>query len=79
VAVDSANYTNATNTSAARLATFGPNNWTVSGQKRTMVVTITNVQNNMYVRTRGSNLPASVPAETDAQGNPLNDWDPENS
>ncbi|MDI4665581.1 hypothetical protein K9U40_14800 [Xanthobacter autotrophicus] len=79
VAPTSGNYTNATNTTAAAFATFGPNNWTVSGQKRTMVVTITNVQNNMYVRARGSNLPASVPAETDAQGNPLNDWDPENA
>ena len=47
--------------------------------KRTMVVTIPNVQNNMYVRVRGSNLPPGTPRETDAQGNPLNDWDPENS
>ncbi|MBP2147840.1 hypothetical protein [Xanthobacter flavus] len=79
VAPTSANYTAGTNASAAIIATFGPSTWKARGTKRTMTVTIPNVQNNMYVRVRGSNLPASVPAETDAQGNPLNDWDPENA
>ncbi|MFS8035460.1 hypothetical protein ACI7BZ_00590 [Xanthobacter sp. AM11] len=79
VSPDSANYTAGTNTSAAVIATFSASNWKARGAKRTMVVTIPNVQNNMYVRVRGSNLPASVPAETDAEGNPLNDWDPENT
>lgn len=79
VAPANANYTSGTNSSAAAFATFSPSTWTASGQKRTMVVNITNVQNNMYVRARGSNLPPGVPAETDAQGNPLNDWDPENA
>lgn len=79
VAPNSGNYTNGANPTAQILATFNSGNWTASGTKRTMVVTITNVQNNMYVRTRGSNLPPSTPAETDAQGNPLNDWDPENA
>lgn len=79
IAADNANYTNATNSTASIYASFGPNNWTVNGQKRTMVVTIANVQNNMYVRTLGSNLPPSTPAETDAKGNPLNDWDPLNA
>ncbi|MEP9356903.1 hypothetical protein ABLE93_25570 [Xanthobacter sp. KR7-65] len=79
VAPSSANYTNASNPTAASFASFDATKWTAKGQKRTMVVTIANVQNNMYVRARGSNLPASVPAETDAQGNPLNDWDPENA
>ncbi|QRG08060.1 hypothetical protein EZH22_06875 [Xanthobacter dioxanivorans] len=78
VAPTNANYTSGTNTTAATFATFSPSTWTANGTKRTMVVTIQNVQNNMYVRARGSNLPASTPAETDAQGNPLNDWDPEN-
>ncbi|MFG1302074.1 hypothetical protein V5F49_19995 [Xanthobacter sp. V3C-3] len=78
VAPTGANYTSGTNPSAGVVATFSPSNWSASGQKRTMVVTIPNVQHNMYVRARGSNLPPSVPAETDAQGNPLNDWDPEN-
>ncbi|MFG1347110.1 hypothetical protein V5F59_19635 [Xanthobacter autotrophicus DSM 431] len=79
VASSSADYTKGTNSSAQIINSFSPSNWTVSGQKRTMVVTITNVQKNMYVRARGSNLPPSTPAETDAQGNPLNDWDPENT
>lgn len=78
VSPNSGNYTNATNPSAQIIASFGQNNWTVNGQKRTMIVNITNVQNNMYVRARGSNLPPSTPAETDAQGSPLNDWDPLN-
>ena len=28
-----------------------------------------------YVRLRGTNLPAATPFETDAKGNPLNDYD----
>lgn len=79
VPTSSADYTKGTNASAQIIGSFGPNNWTASGQKRTMVVTIANVQKNMFVRVRGSNLPPSTPAETDAQGNPLNDWDPENA
>ncbi|MGQ4274788.1 hypothetical protein [Terrihabitans sp. B22-R8] len=78
IAPTDANYTNATNPSAGILATFNQSNWQVSGNKRTMVVTIPNVQNSQYIRVRGSNLPPSTPVETDAQGNPLNDWDPEN-
>lgn len=79
VAPNNANYTNGTNASAQIIGSFDQNNWVASGRKRTMSVTITNVTNNMYVRVRGSNLPPSTPAETDAKGNPLNDWDPENS
>lgn len=79
VAPSSANYTNGTNPSAAVIARFDASSWTAKGNTRTMTVTIPNVQNNMYIRVRGSNLPAAVPAETDAQGNPLNDWDPENA
>ncbi|MFG1480981.1 hypothetical protein V5F53_20340 [Xanthobacter sp. V4C-4] len=79
VAPTSAKYTSATNSTAGILASFSPTTWKANGQKRTMVVTIPNVQKNMYVRVRGSNLPPSTPAETDARGNPLNDWDPENA
>ena len=79
VSPNNGNYTNGTNPTAQIIGSFNQNNWTVSGQKRTMIVNIQNVQNNMYVRTRGSNLPPSTPNETDGQGNPLNDWDPENS
>jgi hypothetical protein len=70
---NSPNYTNATNPSAQVIATFGASNWTVSGQKRTMIFAIPNVQNNMYVRARGTNLPPGTPNETDLQGNPLSD------
>lgn len=79
VAPNNANYTNGTNASAQVIGTFNSGNWVANGQKRTMVVTIPSVQNNMYVRVRGSNLPPSTPNETDAKGNPLNDWDPENA
>ena len=69
----SPNYTNNTNPSAQIHATFNASNWTASGQKRTMTFAIPNIQNNMYVRVRGTNLPQATPNETDAQGNPLND------
>jgi hypothetical protein len=69
----SANYTNGTNPSAQIIATFNSSNWTVSGQKRTMIFNITNIQGNQYVRARGTNLPPGTPFETDAQGNPLSD------
>lgn len=72
-------YTDGTNASAAVIARFDASTWVAKGTKRTMTVVIPNVQNSMYIRVRGSNLPAAVPAETDAEGNPLNDWDPENA
>jgi hypothetical protein len=78
IAPTSPNYTNGTNPSASVLATFNQGNWQVNGNKRTMVVTIPGVQTSQYIRVRGSNLPPGTPFETDAQGNPLNDWDPEN-
>jgi hypothetical protein len=70
---NSPNYTNNTNPSAQIAASFGPTNWTVNGQKRTMIFGIPNIQSNMYVRARGTNLPPGTPNETDAQGNPFND------
>jgi hypothetical protein len=73
VSPGSPNYTNGTNPSAQIAATFNSSNWTVSGQKRTMVFHIPNVQGNQYVRARGTNLPPATPFETDAQGNPLTD------
>jgi hypothetical protein len=33
------------------------------------------VKASQYFRLRGTNLPASTPFETDANGNPLNDYD----
>ncbi|HLA71803.1 MAG TPA: hypothetical protein VK624_09865 [Steroidobacteraceae bacterium] len=66
----------AKNLSAAILRTFNQSNWNVvRGDKeyKTMVFRIRDVTKSQYVRLRGSNLPASVPYETDADGNPLAD------
>ena len=72
----------AKNTSAAIAKTFSANGstpWTTvqSGVDNTtflkMSFRIPAVQASQYVRLRGSNLPAAVPYETDASGNPLSD------
>ncbi|MEO8064026.1 MAG: hypothetical protein ABI821_14920 [Pseudomonadota bacterium] len=66
----------ARNLSAAILKTFNQSNWHVErGDKqfKTMVFRIKDIAKSQYVRLRGSNLPASVPYETDADGNPLAD------
>ena len=63
----------AKNTSAALKKTFNSSNWTVSGEYRQMSYRIPAVTASQYIRLRGSNLPASVPFETDASGNPLRD------
>ncbi|HEY1131450.1 MAG TPA: hypothetical protein VGF12_18735 [Roseateles sp.] len=72
----------AKNTSAAVLKTFSGNGgtpWTQvqSGVDNTvflkMSFRIPAVQASQYLRLRGSNLPAAVPYETDANGNPLAD------
>jgi hypothetical protein len=70
----------AKNTSAALLKTFGgAPSWTtvVSGVDGTqflkMTYRIPAVAASQYVRLRGTNLPAAVPNETDASGNPLSD------
>ncbi|HEY8880652.1 MAG TPA: hypothetical protein VIN03_23980 [Roseateles sp.] len=72
----------AKNTSAGILKTFSGNGgtaWTAfsSGVDNTsflkMSFRIPAVQASQYLRLRGSNLPASVPYETDASGNPLSD------
>jgi hypothetical protein len=72
----------AKNTSAALLRSFngtGANRWTavtsgVDGSKLLkMSYRIPAVAASQYVRLRGSNLPAAVPFETDASGNPLAD------
>ncbi len=74
----------AKNTSAAIIKTFNGNGngstpWSTvnSGVDNTtflkMTYRIPAVQASQYVRLRGSNLPASVPYETDASGNPLAD------
>lgn len=72
----------AKNTSAAIIKTFNGNGATPwasvqSGADNSrflkMSLRIPAVQASQYVRLRGSNMPASVPYETDASGNPLSD------
>ena len=72
----------ARNDSAQVVKTFsgsGPNAWTpvkFSGDGTTfyaMTFKIPAVTGSQYVRVRGTNLPANVPSETDASGNPLPD------
>jgi hypothetical protein len=64
----------AKNTSAAVIRSFGSAAWTnAGGDFRKMSYRIPAVAASQYVRLRGSNLPASVPFETDANGNPLAD------
>jgi hypothetical protein len=71
----------AKNLSASILKTFGNGSsaWTAfqSGVDNTtflkMSFRIPAVQASQYLRLRGSNLPAAVPFETDANGNPLSD------
>jgi hypothetical protein len=66
----------AKNTTAGILRTFGQGSWRSAHgdrQIKTMVFRIRDVGNSQYLRLRGTNLPASVPFETDADGNPLAD------
>jgi hypothetical protein len=64
----------AKNPSAAIKKSFGWHSWKVQNSDyRVASYKIRNVTNSQYLRLRGSNLPASVPFETDADGNPLAD------
>ena len=66
----------AKNTTAAVLKTFNKATWTTVAGKpeyKKMTFRIPAVSASQYVRVRGSNLPPSVPFETDAAGNPLAD------
>ncbi len=71
----------AKNTTAAVIKTFngsGATPWSSvtsvdGGTFLKMTYRIPAVQTSQYVRLRGTNLPASVPFETDANGNPLAD------
>lgn len=66
----------AKNTSAALLRTFSSANWIsdpTNAEYKLMVFRITGVSKSQYLRLRGTNLPANVPWETDASGNPLPD------
>jgi hypothetical protein len=66
----------AKNPSAALLRTFNSASWTTFAgdrQFKKMTFRIQAVNASQYVRLRGTNLPPSVPWETDANGNPLPD------
>lgn len=66
----------AKNTSAAVIKTFNGATWTTvagNAEYKKMTFRMPAVQASQYVRLRGSNLPAAVPYETDANGNPLAD------
>ncbi len=69
----------AKNTSAGILRTFNDSTWTAvtseadGTQFLAMTYRIPAVTASQYLRLRGTNLPAAVPYETDASGNPLAD------
>ncbi len=66
----------AKNTSAALLRTFNASTWTpIAGNTefKKMTFRIPAVTASQYLRLRGTNMPPSVPNETDANGNPLAD------
>jgi hypothetical protein len=68
----------AKNTSTAVIQTFASSGWqTVAASDGTSYVKMTYripaIAASQYVRLRGTNMPASVPSETDANGNPLPD------
>ena len=67
----------AKNTSAGIRAVFNRNNWTtvnVGGAPAVAMTHTVTVTQSQYFRLRGTNMPASVPFETDANGNPLPDF-----
>jgi hypothetical protein len=66
----------ASNTSAGIKKVFNSTNWTATADGvRVMSYRIPAVRVSQYLRLRGTNLPVSTPFETDASGNPLNDYD----
>jgi hypothetical protein len=67
--------TAATNTSTKIAKVFNATNWSVAADgTRTMSYRVPAVRTSQYFRLRGTNLPASTPSETDANGNPLLDF-----
>jgi len=63
----------AKNTSAAVVKTFAEGTWVKHAQFRVMTMRMKKVSDTQYVRLRGTNMPAGVPYETDANGNPMAD------
>ena len=66
--------TAAKNTTAAVIKTFNSSNWKdARADFLKMTFRLPAVTASQYIRLRGTNLPAAVPFETDASGNPLAD------
>jgi len=66
----------AKNTTAAVIQTFNALSWNeapADAEYKVMTYRIPAVTASQYVRVRGTNLPAAVPSETDADGNPMAD------
>jgi hypothetical protein len=64
------------NTSTRVLKTFNSTSWTAStGGVRVMSLVVPAVRASQYFRLRGTNLPPSTPFETDANGNPILDYE----
>jgi hypothetical protein len=66
----------AKNESAAVIRTFSEQSWFADRRDRqfkTVVFRLHDLDQSQYLRLRGTNMPASVPFETDADGNPLPD------
>jgi hypothetical protein len=66
----------AQNTSAEIVRTYGRRSWSSApgaAEFKKFTFRIPGVRESQYVRLRGTNLPPSVPFETDADGNPLPD------
>ena len=65
----------ASNSTAKILKVFNGTNWTAAADgTRTMSYRVPAVKVSQYFRLRGTNLPASTPFETDADGSPLLDF-----
>jgi len=63
----------AKNTSAGILKTYNKRTWKSVRDYKIASFRLSGLKATQYLRLRGSNLPASVPYETDANGNPLAD------
>jgi hypothetical protein len=66
----------AVNASTKVAKVFDKTGWTAAADGTlTMSYRVSGVKGSQYFRLRGSNLPANVPYETDANGNPMKDFD----
>ncbi len=66
----------AVNTSTKVAKVFDKTGWTAAADGTlTMSFRVSGVKASQYFRLRGTNLPANVPYETDANGNPIKDFD----